>query len=75
MGYCSFPYGASKMKFYAISILGGIGFTLSFFIGGLVFEEVELDNTIRTAIIIASVLSTVLGLILLKKSIKTDNNI
>ncbi len=72
MGFCSFPYDVSKMKFYAISMLGGIGFTLSFFIGGLAFEDAELDNTIRTAIIIASLLSGVVGTMLLKKSIKTE---
>jgi NhaA family Na+:H+ antiporter len=73
LGYCSFPENTSIRKFYAISALGGIGFTLSFFIGSLAFEVDELDNIIRAAVIIASLLSALWGVILLKMSIKDSS--
>lgn len=68
LGYCSLPSDTSFKKFYAISVLGGIGFTLSFFIGGLAFETEELDNSIRGAVILGSLLSAFWGLLMLKLS-------
>jgi NhaA family Na+:H+ antiporter len=69
-GYCSLPHNVCWPRFYAIGILGGIGFTLSLFIGDLTFEASEPHYIMRISVIIGSLLSAVLGtglLIFLKK--------
>ena len=64
--YCRLPEGTSWLKFYAIAILGGIGFTLSLFIGGVTFSDQWYINTMRSAIIVSSFLAAVFGTMLLK---------
>lgn len=64
MNWCSLPYNVHWLKFYAISILGGIGFTLSLFIGDLTFEGEETKYIVHTAVIIGSLLSGFIGSIL-----------
>jgi NhaA family Na+:H+ antiporter len=59
--YCSLPHNVSWTKFYAIGILGGIGFTLSLFIGDLTFEASEANYIMRISVITGSLLSAVLG--------------
>ncbi|MBM4222976.1 MAG: Na+/H+ antiporter NhaA [Gammaproteobacteria bacterium] len=69
-GYCSLPKHVSWPKFYGIGVLGGIGFTLSLFIGDITFEEFEPNYIMRLSVIIGSLLSAILGagiLLLLKE--------
>ncbi|MCC8417924.1 MAG: Na+/H+ antiporter NhaA [Rickettsia endosymbiont of Bryobia graminum] len=63
---CMLPNNTSWPKFYSIAILGGIGFTLSLFIGGLTFDEGCPANAMRVAVIIGSVLSAIFGILVLK---------
>lgn len=65
-GNCKLPYNTSWLKFYSVAILGGIGFTLSLFIGGLTFESGCPSNSMRSAVIIGSTLSAIVGVMLLK---------
>ncbi len=70
LGYCSLPENVCWPRFYAIGILGGIGFTLSLFIGDLTFEASEPNYIMRISVIIGSLLSAVFGtglLLFLKK--------
>ena len=60
-GYCSLPYNVCWPRFYAIAILGGIGFTLSLFIGDLTFEASEPNYIMRISVIIGSLLSILFG--------------
>jgi len=72
LGYCSLPHNVCWPRFYAIGILGGIGFTLSLFIGDLTFEASEPNYIMRISVIIGSLLSAVLGsglLIFLKRRV------
>ncbi|CAK6510267.1 MAG: Putative Na(+)/H(+) antiporter NhaA-like protein [Rickettsia helvetica] len=48
---CNLPSDTSWLKFYSIAILGGIGFTLSLFIGSITFESSYPSNSMRAAII------------------------
>jgi len=64
--FCSLPNYTSWIMYYAVGILSGIGFTLSLFIGSLCFFEQDHINTMRFAIILASLLSAILGIILIK---------
>lgn len=63
--WCSLPENVSWPKFYAISVLGGIGFTLSLFIGDLTFETDAPNYAMRAGVIIGSLLSATLGTALL----------
>lgn len=69
----SLPEGTNWLGFYAVSILGGIGFTLSLFIGGLTFEDGCAYYSMRSAVILGSLLSAVFGAALLYYSIRRKN--
>lgn len=46
---------------YGASCLAGIGFTMSLFIGGLAFADVESQNAVRLGVLTGSLLSGLLG--------------
>ncbi len=70
--WCHLPRGVNWSKFFSIALLGGIGFTLSLFIGDITFET-ELPNyTMRVAIIIGSGLAAFFGTLLFYHSSKND---
>lgn len=50
---------------YGVSLLAGIGFTMSIFIGGLSFTDPAILNTAKVGIIAGSLLSGITGTILL----------
>ena len=62
---CALPEHVAWKRFYAIAVLGGIGFTLSLFIGDLTFELVAPNDAMRLGVILGSLLSAVLGVFLL----------
>jgi NhaA family Na+:H+ antiporter len=67
------PNNTSWRTFIAISILNGIGFTLSLFISSLSFDTIELINEARIGIILSSCTAAILGILTLidyKKSRK-----
>lgn len=70
--WCTLPENVCWGKFYSIAVLGGIGFTLSLFIGDLAFEVDEPNYYMRVSVIIGSLLSAIVGTailcFLLKKS-------
>jgi len=68
------PKGMSFSSLYGTSLLCGIGFTMSLFIGSLAFEEtgVNLLFDERLGIIIGSLASGILGYIVLKKSLPKE---
>lgn len=73
LGYAQLPARTSWLKFYAIAVLGGIGFTLSLFIGGITFESGCPAYAMRSSVIIGSGLSAALGILLLYYSTKTGS--
>ncbi|RYG59120.1 MAG: Na+/H+ antiporter NhaA [Alphaproteobacteria bacterium] len=58
------PQGATNLQLYAVTLLCGIGFTMSLFIGNLAFPQAHMQE-IRLGILAASLVSAVLGLSLL----------
>jgi NhaA family Na+:H+ antiporter len=63
----SLPKEASYPQIYAVSVLCGIGFTMSLFIGGLAFEQQEnLFAETKLGVFLGSLLSAIYGAILLK---------
>ncbi len=66
------PKGMSWGSLYGTAALCGIGFTMSLFIGSLAFEETGVDQHFdeRLGIIVGSLLSGVLGYVVLRFSLK-----
>jgi len=67
MGFARKPTGATWLELYGISVLCGIGFTMSLFIGGLAFGagDALIQTQIRLGVIVGSVASTVLAIVVL----------
>ena len=67
MGWVKAPAGASQMQLLGVSILCGIGFTMSLFVGGLAF--VGLDSAyalqLKLGVLGGSILSGIVGTIIL----------
>jgi NhaA family Na+:H+ antiporter len=64
-GWAHLPAGASWVALYGTSILTGIGFTMSLFIGTLAFGESEKEATMRLGVLVGSALSGIVGAIAL----------
>ncbi len=67
-GLCEKPQGTSWAQIYGVSLLCGIGFTMSLFIGGLAFVGVEQQATVRLGVLLGSVLSAAVGYMVLRST-------
>lgn len=56
-GWFKLPEGASWMQFIGITILAGIGFTMSIFVTSLAYTGVDLQTDAKLAILLASLLA------------------
>lgn len=66
LNLCQLPKGSSWMQFYGVTILTGIGFTMSFFIASLAFANNNLVfDQIKIAILLASFLAAAVGSLIL----------
>jgi NhaA family Na+:H+ antiporter len=67
LGVARAPGGASWAQIYGVSLLAGIGFTMSLFIGGLAFpgEGVMMDE-VKIGVLAGSILSAVMGYCVLR---------
>ncbi len=74
-GIASLPDNVSMIQLYGASIICGVGFTMSLFIGGLAFEEVGVgyDRPDRLGIIVGSLICGVLGYALLKLTTRKES--
>jgi NhaA family Na+:H+ antiporter len=64
------PKSASMLQLYGVSLLSGIGFTMSLFIGALAFIDPEHQSRVRIGVIVGSLLSGILGAIVLSVASK-----
>jgi len=73
LGLARLPEGANWGSLYGVSILCGVGFTMSLFIGSLAFENLAVDQKLlfdeRLGIILGSLLSGIMGYIVLHLSL------
>ena len=64
-GFAEMPVGVNWRQLYAISLLCGVGFTMSLFIGSLAFEVADFEAPIRLGVITGSIISAVTAYLLL----------
>jgi Na+:H+ antiporter, NhaA family len=65
LGLGSLPAGASWLQLYGLSLLTGIGFTMSLFIGTLAFETTDYQDAVRIGVLGGSLVCALAGYLLL----------
>jgi len=71
-GICRLPSDIKWKHILGAGLLAGIGFTMSIFIALLAFEDETIINNAKFLILIASLISGVLGFIWLKRTLKNS---
>ncbi|MES2836363.1 MAG: Na+/H+ antiporter NhaA [Bacteroidota bacterium] len=64
------PSDLNWKKIIGVGFLGGIGFTMSIFVTLLAYNNTEIINTSKIAILAASILAAIIGFVWLKSSLK-----
>ncbi|MFT4551827.1 MAG: NhaA family Na+:H+ antiporter [Chlamydiales bacterium] len=77
VGFAKLPEKVTWLQIYGLSILCGIGFTMSLFISSLAFHQSGITNTTndRLGIVIGSLISAVLGYVVLRIASKSNRSI
>ncbi len=70
LGICALPKNLKWKNILGIGILGGIGFTMSIFITLLSFDNQELIDSSKIAILIASLIAGTIGFVVLRFGLK-----
>lgn len=75
LGWAQMPNDSNWLALYGVSILTGIGFTMSLFIGTLAFEHggMAYDAAVRIGVLTGSVLSAVVGYFMMRSAL-TDKS-
>jgi NhaA family Na+:H+ antiporter len=61
------PEGSTWPQLFGVSILGGIGFTMSLFIGTLAFVDADRAAEIRIGVLLGSIVSAIAGYLILSR--------
>ena len=69
---CKLPSDISWAQYYGLSLVTGIGFTMSLFIGSLAFTDPEYQTSVRLGVLIASLLAGILGYLTLRITTKSS---
>ena len=69
LGLAGLPKGTTVKQLYGVSLLCGIGFTMSLFISGLAFDGIPDEFDPRLGIILGSIIAGILGYLILRSSI------
>lgn len=66
-GWFKMPEGANLLMLYGTAIITGIGFTMSFFIGSLAYENlaIQYNDTMKVGVLAGSMLSLIVGVVVL----------
>lgn len=72
LGLCALPTDLKWKNIIGAGFLGGIGFTMSIFITLLAFDNADIVNNSKIAILIASLIAGTIGFIFLKLTLKTQ---
>ena len=68
LGIAPRPAHASWQQIYGVSLLCGIGFTMSLFIGGLAFTDPALSDSVKIGVLTGSLASALIGYAVLATS-------
>jgi len=74
-GLGDMPAGATWRQVYGVALLGGIGFTMSLFIGTLAFPDPAQAGQVRLGVLAGSLLSAVAGYALLATSARASDTV
>jgi NhaA family Na+:H+ antiporter len=74
LGLCTLPSDLKWKNIIGAGLLGGIGFTMSIFITLLAFDDAEVINNSKIAILIASLIAGSLGFGVLQLTLKKQKN-
>ncbi|MCY4299540.1 MAG: Na+/H+ antiporter NhaA [Flavobacteriaceae bacterium] len=66
LGIAKRPQGMTWIHIWGVACLTGVGFTMSLFIGSLVFDSVQMMNYVRLGVLTGSLLSGILGYSILR---------
>jgi NhaA family Na+:H+ antiporter len=66
-GIAALPEQANWKHITGVALLAGVGFTMSLFISGLAFDEPLFIDSAKYGILLASVISGILGIVFLKR--------
>lgn len=72
---CKLPSGVNWKQYYGMSLITGIGFTMSLFIGTLAFDDPEHQTAVRLGVLIGSAASGILGYTILKLASKPSTQL
>lgn len=72
LGLCALPNDLKWKNILGAGLLGGIGFTMSIFITLLAFDNAEIVNNSKIAILIASFIAGLIGFVFLKVTLKVQ---
>jgi Na+:H+ antiporter, NhaA family len=72
LGLCALPADLKWKNIFGAGILGGIGFTMSIFITLLAFDDADIVNNSKIAILISSFIAGIIGFIFLRLTLKTE---
>lgn len=67
-GFADLPEGTSWRQIYGVSIVAGIGFTMSLFIGMLAFDDPHMQEQVKLGVMAGSILATAFGWIVLRSA-------
>ena len=71
MGAAQMPDNSNWLSLYGVSVLTGIGFTMSLFVGNLAFaDNIQYMDGVKIGVLAGSLLSTVLGYFILLVTVK-----
>lgn len=73
-GICALPSDLKWRNIIGVGFLGGIGFTMSIFITLLAFENQEVINHSKIAILVASFIAGIIGFFILKLTLKKQKS-
>jgi NhaA family Na+:H+ antiporter len=70
MGIAQLPKGVTHLQLVAVSVLGGIGFTMSIFISILAFTDVQIVEQSKSYVLLASLLCLLLSYAIIKRKFR-----
>lgn len=66
-GLSDMPKGATNAQLFGVAIIGGIGFTMSLFIGTLAFPDPSRAADLRIGVLTGSIMSAIVGYLVLSQ--------